>query len=561
MRTGAAAVRTWTMAGAALVAASLSWVGSGAAAEPTVRVAGGVLEGRLAPDGVRTFKGVPYARAPVGERRWKPPEAAEAWSGVRRATEAGDACMQPNAGPRGFYTDPPPRMSEDCLFLNVWAPAAAKGAPVMVYIHGGALVTGHGGSPRYDGAKLARDGVVVVTINYRLGIFGFLAHPELSAESPHRASGNYGTLDQIAALCWVQENIATFGGDPKRVTVFGQSAGAHSVYLLMATPLASGLFQKAVAQSGYLPAMFDLRRPMFGSPSAEEVGRAFATRAGAGDLAGLRAMSPEALLTAASDNPSSAMGATASPVVDGWVHPMQLYEAFEQGRQAKVPLVAGFTSGEMLSFDPGVLPAPTASASDYEARIRAAYGDDAARYLEVYPARSLAESSLAAARDAYFGWGTEQILRLHRRSGAPAWLYYFDHVYPSAEARGVGAFHSSDVPFVFGNVGPGAIAPKNWPSPPAGAEDIALSRAMMDYWVAFARTGRPAAPRRPAWPAFTDVDGAYLAFRQGRAVPATHLLPGMFEVQDAHMGRLRARGQAWVWTNTGAWAPPLAKPD
>lgn len=463
--------------------------------------------------------------------------------------------MQPNAGPRGFYTDPPPRTSEDCLYLNVWAPEAAKPAPVMVFLHGGALITGDGGSPRYDGAKLARKGVVVVTINYRLGVFGFFSHPELSAESPHKASGNYGTLDQIAALRWVQQNIKAFGGDPTRVTIFGQSAGANSVSLLMASPLASGLFQRAIAQSGYLSAIPELRRPRFGFPAAEETGLQFGRGHGSPTLADLRAMPADALLTAAADNPNNTFGMS-SPVVDGWVQPAQLFETFEAGREAKAPLIAGFASGEVWSFDPGVLPPFALDAAEYETRVRAAYGDLADEFLRTYPPTAIKESSLAAARDAYFGWGTERLLQLHARNGRGAWLYHFDHVYPSAAQRGVGAFHSSDVPFVFANVGPGAIAPKNWPAPPSRPSDIAMSDTIMDYWVEFARTGRPAPAARPAWPAFTDPRGGYLAFRDGQAVPSTDLSPGMFEVQDAHMTRLRRNGQPWTWLNIGVPALP-----
>lgn len=518
-------------------------------ADPIVRTGSGPLRGILTADGtVAVYRGVPYARAPVGNLRWAPPMPCDPWSEVRAAEEAGPACPQPNAGPQGFYTDPPPRMSEDCLYLNVWAPQDAEGAPVMVFIHGGALITGHGGSPRYDGAELARRGIVVVTINYRLGIFGFFSHPELSAESPNRTSGNYGTLDQIAALRWVQREIARFGGDPSRVTVFGQSAGAASVTLLMASPLARGLFQGAIAQSGYLGALAELRTSRFGLPAAEEAGARFGDRHNASSLAELRAMPADAVLAAAADNPNHTFGMSA-PVVDGWVQPAQIFETFEAGRQAKVPLVAGVTSGEVRSFDPGVLPTLAADRAAYEARVRAAYGDDADAFLAVYPSSDLEGSSLAAARDAYFSWGTERLLQLHAQSGQPAWLYYFDHVYPSAAERGVGAFHSCEVPFVLGNVGPGAIAPRNWPSPPGAPSDVAMSGVLMDYWSAFAKTGRPAPAGQPAWPAFTHPSGGYLAFRDGAAIPSNNLLPGAFEVHDAHMRRLRDNNLNWTWAN------------
>ena len=510
----------------------------------------GVLVGERAADGLTTsFKGVRYAEAPVGELRWRPPAPTGAWTGTREAKTYAPAAMQPTFPAEAFYATNPASMAEDCLSLNVWAPAGAKDVPVMVWIHGGNLIFGTGSLPHYDGSALASLGVVVVTINYRLGVFGYFSHPELSAESPHGASGNYGTLDQIEALRWVQDNIAAFGGDPGRVTIFGQSAGGLSVTHLMASPLARGLFHRAIAQSVYLPGIPELKAAALGVPSAEAVGQAFGERAGASTLVALRALGAEALLGAMLMN-----GFDTEAVVDGWVQPRQIFETFAAGEEARVPLIIGFTRDETRSFDgQGFLPAPPASAEDYEALVRRIYGSLRERYLAQYPSSDPVGGMYAAVRDGFYGHSVLQIAADHTRAGAPTYVYSFEHVYPSTVARKLGAFHSVDVPFAFGNVGPGAGAPVNWPRPvPDRAEDMAVSQAIMAYWTSFAREGRPESPGLPAWDRIEQPSGRYMAFRDGRAVPSEHLAPGMYALNSDIIAMKRGRGLPWWrWENLG----------
>lgn len=525
--------------------------------EPEARatIQSGALQGTLTADGmIEVFRGIPYAAPPVGDLRWKPPVSIGGWDGVRAATGAGPACMQPIGAPEGFYTIEQPHMSEDCLYLNVWAPKNADDAPVLVWIHGGALINGASTDPWYDGARLAAKGVVVVTINYRLNVFGFFSHPGLSAESPQNASGNQGTLDQIAALEWVRDNIEAFGGDPDRVTIIGESAGGLSTVLLMASPLAEGLFHGAIAQSVYIPAMPALQAPYLDLPPAERSGMAFGEKLGASRIDELRALPAEKLLAAAFDPTTSPGNPTA--VVDGWVQVSQLFETFETGRQAKVPFVAGFNSGELRAQDPGALPPFPATSEAYTAHVKAAYSELASEFLRLYPAQTPSDSSYAAARDANYGWAVERLIRSHRNVTPNVWMYYFDHVYPSAAERGLGAFHASDIFFNFGLVGEDTVVPKNFPSPPDRASDRDMAETIMDYWVAFAGTGRPEVATRPVWKPFDLEQKSYLILRDGVGVPARDLLPGMYELQDAHIQRLRAGGKQWTWANTGIAAPP-----
>tara|TARA_B110001454_G_scaffold189118_1_gene187534 strand:- start:2652 stop:4244 length:1593 start_codon:yes stop_codon:yes gene_type:complete len=503
---------------------------------------------------VHVFKGIPFARPPLGALRWQPPQPVVPWDGIRLAKEAGPACVQTATPPQAFYTVDQSLMSEDCLYLNIWAPEDAAGLPVMVWIHGGALIWGAGSDPWYDGTALAEKGVVVVSFNYRLGILGYFSHPELSAESPHCASGNYGTLDQIAALQWVQRNIAAFGGDPQRVTLFGESAGALSITHLMASPLATGLFHGAIAQSAYLPAMPELRSKRF-YPSAESTGAKFGEDHDAPTLADLRAMPAEDLIEASATSYGNVGGAMA--VVDGWVQHRQIFETFEQGLQAKVPFIASFNSGEQRALDPGTLPPFPSDPVDFETRIKEAYGDLAPEFLRLYPASSVTDSSYDAVRDAYYGWAVEHILRHHSAITPSTWMYYFDHIYPSANERGLGAFHASDIFFTFGQIGPDTQVPPNWPSPAQGPDDVRMARTMMDYFVAFAATGKPDVAEYPLWPRFDRPGQACLVFRDGEALPSTHILPGMFELFDAHFARMRKAGVAWTWENMGTAAVPI----
>ena len=508
----------------------------------------GALQGSI-DGGLRVFKGVPYAAAPVGANRWKPPQPAPRWEGVRPATGFGPACIQPTRGQPNLYSVDLGPTSEDCLTLNVWAPAKAEKTPVLVWIHGGALVSGSSKEPLYDGARLAGRGVVVVSINYRLGVFGYLAHPELSAESIKGVSGNYGLLDQIEALKWVQANIAAFGGDPANVTIAGESAGGLSVMYLMASPLAKGLFAKAIAQSAYMISTPELKRAAHGAPAAEQAGLALGAALKAPSIADLRGLPAQALSDASAKVGFSPFGA-----VDGLVLPAQLIEVFDKGRQANVPILAGFNSGEIRSLLILAPPEP-ASPAAYEATIRERYGDLADDFLRLYPKSDMRESILATSRDALYGWTAERLARSQTALGQASYLYLFDHGYPAMDALGLHAFHASELPYVFGNRD---RTPPLWPRLPKTSDEAALSDAMVDYWTSFARDGRPAAAKAPAWPAYTP-GGAYVRFTDKPRVE-NNLMPGMFTLNEAVVCRRHAQGSlAWNW-NVGLASPVLPPP-
>jgi para-nitrobenzyl esterase len=504
-------------------------------AAPVIDAPAGKLEG-LSDNGLVIFKGVPFATPPVGELRWKPPVEMPRWAGVKTATSYGNACMQPHGTTSStsmYVTDPGP-VSEDCLTLNIWAPAKIKNAPVMFWIHGGSLTGGSHHYPLFDGAKLAARGVVVVSINYRLGVFGYLAHPGLSAESPLGISGNYGLLDQIEALKWVKRNIPAFGGDPANVTIFGQSAGALSVTYLMASPMARGLFAKAIAQSAYMFSTPELKAAKFGSISAEQYGTNLTTALKVPDIAALRAMDAETLLAG-----SIKAGYPTIGTIDGQVLPRQIVEVFDRGEQAKVPLIAGFTSGEVRSL-PILLPPP---AADYEAVVRERYLDLADDYLRLYPKDNVQESTLAAIRDVVFEWPTEKMVRSQTALGEPAYLYFWDHGYPAAYAAGLHAAHSGEIPYVFGSF---HLLPRYWPKMPDTAEEHGLSDAVIGYWTSFAKTGKPQADKAPAWSVY-GTNAAYMNFQEVPK-PSTHLLPGAYELNERAFCRRHASGdQPWNW--------------
>ncbi|MBI1198591.1 MAG: carboxylesterase family protein [Phenylobacterium sp.] len=535
------------------VLAAVSWIwaaatalGAGAAPAPRVTIDQGALRGAVTADGVEAFKGVPYARPPVGPDRWRPPKPAAAWRGVRDATAFGPGCVQPSLPADSLYADPPPRMSEDCLSLNVWRPKDARKAPVMVWIHGGSQTFGYTGSPLYDGATLAARGVVVVTVNYRLGVLGYLAHPELSAESPRGVSGNYGLLDQIEALRWVRRNIAAFGGDPTNVTIFGESAGAMSVVQMLASPLARGLFQRAIAESGGMPTLPELKAAAHGLPSAEGMGLAVAAAAKADGLAALRAMDPETLTKAA-----YAAHYQVWSTVDGWVLKRQTVDTFDRGEQARVPTLAGFNGDEIRALFK--VPVPP-DARTYEAAIRGRYGDLAEAFLRLYPASDLDSSTQDAMRDGTFGWGMVRLAAKQAAAGVPAYLYVFRHTYPAAAPYG--AFHGIEVPYVFGRVG--KQVPAAWPAAPDTPAERDLQGAMLDYWTQFARDGAPGASRGVAWPRFGPGREA-LEFDAG-PVSIADALRGAYPLHEEAMCRRRAAGdQSWI-VNTGAGSLPLPPP-
>lgn len=486
------------IAGAAL---ALSLAASAQAAE-TVRVAQGVLHGETT-GSVTSFKGIPFAAPPVGELRWRPPAAPAAWTGVREARTFGPACMQMRAPQPGA---PPMAQSEDCLYLNVWAPASAKPGrklPVMVWIHGGSFTGGAGSIPVYDGSHFAERGVVLVTANYRLGRLGFFAHPALTAEAPGGPLGNYGIMDNIAALEWVKANIAAFGGDPSNVTAFGESAGGILVNFLMTAPEAKGLFQKAISQSGFgrspgVPIRGEAAR------TGEKIGTTYAASvgiAGAGPAAAkaLRALSAEQLSV-----PAGGIGAPGQPgpMVDGVVIPEPPPEAFAKGHEAKVPYIAGGNSWEASLF-PQTAREPEltlARLGPARAQFLAAYGGDPAGV-----AQDVTTESTVIEPDRH-------LARLHTANGQKAWTYYFSYV-PAAERTQVrGTSHGGEIPYVFDNLRdePATFGGRTLPA--ATPDDRKVADAVIAYWVAFARRSDPGAAGGTAWPAYSTANDAALEF-------------------------------------------------
>lgn len=512
---------------------------------PVVNAPAGSLRGEMSGD-IAVYRGIPYARPPVGELRWRPPLQLPRWRGVRDATQFGAACVQPPSSETSIYYSTFPVMSEDCLFLNVWAPPHAQNAPVLVWIHGGSLVSGAGSSAYYDGARLAERGIMVVSINYRLGALGYLAHPALSAESRRNISGNYGLMDQIEALRWIHRNIAAFGGNPQNVTISGESAGALSVMYLMAAPDARGLFQRAIAQSAYMISMPELRNSTFSDmPAAEAVGVWLAGQLGATDLAGLRSMSAEAITMGAARNGYFPLGN-----IDGRTLRRQLTDVFDRGEQAPVPILAGFNDGEIRSLR-FLLPPPPADGDAYTREIRTRYGDLADAFLARYPADNVPESMLATTRDAMYGWTAERLAAKQTALGAPSFLYYFNHGYPAADEAGLHAFHAAEIPYVFGTT---ASTPPRWPAVPQTPSEHRLSDAMLSYWASFARDGVPRADGEEDWRPY-DQARTYMAFedvphvRQGP--------PNGYEIHEAVVCRRRAHGgMSWNW-NVGVISPPL----
>jgi para-nitrobenzyl esterase len=517
-----------------------------AMAQPVVDAPSGSVQGKAEGD-IRVFKGIPYAQPPVKALRWRPPVALPRWNGVKTTTEFGPACIQPTVKTPNLYSpDVPLPSSEDCLTLNIWAPANAKKAPVFFWIHGGALVSGSSREPMYDGQKMAERGVIVVSINYRLGVLGWLAHAGLSAESAQKVSGNYGLLDQIAALQWVRHNIAAFGGDTANVTIAGESAGALSVLYLLESPLARGLYAKAISQSGYMIAMPELKKSVYGAPSGEAAGQMLGGALQAPDVASLRAIDPQAL----TDN-AAKLGFGPWGVVDGLVLPQQMTEAFDQGKQAPVPLMAGFNQGEIRSLMM-LAPKAPATAAEYEAKIREQYGDLADGFLKLYPAADYKESIIANTRDALYGWTSERMALKQTAIGQPAYLYMFDHGYPAADSAGLHAFHASELPYVFGTFDQ---TPPRWPKIPEGAGERALSDAMRDYWTSFAKDGVPRAANAATWPAYGKAAN-YMHFADAPHA-AAGLMPGMYALHETAMCRRKAAKTAWNW-NTGLYSPKLA---
>jgi para-nitrobenzyl esterase len=478
-------------------------------AAPHVQLAQGALVGTLQ-HGARAFLGIPYAEPPVGQLRWRAPVAAKGWRGARDASRFGANCVQGAPVPFGPWTAEfliDPAMSEDCLFLNVWAPpqAAAQPLPVLVWIHGGGFGSGSGSIPIYSGASLASQGIVVVTVNYRVGIFGFLAHPELAAQSPQHVSGNYGLLDIIESLRWVQANIARFGGDPARVTIAGQSAGAAAVHDLVASPLARGLFARGIAESGS-----GMGLSSSGLAEAQQQGATAARAAGAASLAALRAMT--AAQVQAMQQASGAPPLRLGPVVDGYV--LQGDPGRGDGPIANpVPILTGFNADEGRSMGPQQV-----SVQDFESMVRARYGDFATRLLALYPHADDAqakESFYLLARDRYMVSQTLWSIARSKARPEPLYTYLFDHVLPGPEATRFGSFHTAEVPYVFGVLDQGGR--------PFVDADRAVSAQLQGYWLGFVRTGDPNGPGLARWERFTEASGKLMELgdHPGPAWPAS----------------------------------------
>jgi para-nitrobenzyl esterase len=476
---------------------------SAADSAPGVAVTGGWIRGSYWDQGA-VFKGIPFAQAPVGELRWRPPLPAKPWSDVRDALAFGPPCAQ-NSGGRILE-----RSQEDCLYLNVWTPErpAKSPLPVMVWFHGGGNYGGTASSANFDGQSLARHGVVLVTFNYRLTIFGFLAHPELTRESPHHSSGNYGLLDQIAALQWVQANIDRFGGDPANVTIFGQSAGAVDANVLMTSPLARGLFQRVIAESGTVT-----RNPDAVSMSMTALGNLMPVKNGpvtysdaatlaeaeqAGEKFGasvkdLRAQ-PAAELLKLTAAPRMSIGPANGVVVDGWVFPKSPAEVFVKGEEQRVALLIGNNARERTP--------PQATPDDLKKAMEAMYGPLAPRALELY---------LPGDDPLYGGQGAQWVVDAlyrcpvvaqvawHTAAGNASYEYQYDHAAPGREA--LGAVHGAEVSYVFGALGANA-----------SAVDRDISAALETYWTNFAKTGNPNGAGLPHWPGFDVKARGYLEF-------------------------------------------------
>jgi len=453
------------------------------------KTADGMLEGVVSPDGkVRTFKGVPFAAPPVGDLRWKAPQPVTPWTGVRNAVDFGARCMQGNIYSDMIFHDAGP--SEDCLYLNLWMPAnpPSNKLPVMVWIYGGGYQAGATSEGRQDGGNLAKHGVIVVSMNYRLGIFGFFSHPDLAKESGHDSAGNYGLLDQLAALQWVKKNIATFGGDPDNVTIFGESAGSFSVSALVASPLAKGLFQRAIGESGAYLSNGTL--PMKPLAESEKADLSFAKSAlGSDSLAELRAKPASEILDAALKDKSLFF----SPNVDGYFLPQDVISIFAAGKQSIVPTLGGWNRDEqsyhsILHDDP-----PTAE--NFRKHLNELYGANAARVAKLYSGANETEIKRAAqdlAGDRFIAFGTWKWLEMTAKTAkVPVYRYEFDQALPFPEPS---TPHASEIEYVFQ-----MLSTRDLPWRP---EDHKVSDTMAAYWTNFAKSGNPNGEGLPQWPRY-----------------------------------------------------------
>ena len=483
-----------------------------------VKVEGGTLDGSTGTDSsIRVFRGVPFAAPPVGRLRWQPPQPVQPWSDVRSAAAFGARCMQTKVFDDIIFRSQ--SMSEDCLYLTVWTPAksANERLPVYVWFHGGGFAAGSGDEPRYDGESFAKRGIVVVNANYRLGVFGFFAHPELTAESPHKASGNYGLLDQAAALRWVRDNIKAFGGDPARVTVGGESAGSLSVSALMASPLSCDLFQQGVGESGAFFGRVGGREP-FSLAEGEKQGAAFGEANGAKSLGELRAKAADELLRAASKR-ENAMAFW--PIVDGYFLPASVPSIFAEGKQSQIPLLAGWNADEIRMAVMMAKEKP--NAKNFPEQLQKQFGDQTAAALKLYPASTDQEALRAAgdlASDQFIVFGTWKWLDVQAKTGKPVYRFRFDRTVPIPEAmkmtglKSLGSPHAAELEYVFVTL---ESKKADWQP-----DDKKVAETMNAYWANFIKTGSPNGPGLAEWPNFTKTHEVMHIDTTSRALPEEH---------------------------------------
>ena len=544
--------------------------GCGSEPSATVATVSGPVRGLISDD-TSLYRGIPYAAPPLDDLRWRRPAPAAAWTDVLDTTETGPACWQEvesnnaeflerltrGAGMGGFTRwmlgtfaqFVIPDVSEDCLTLNVASPLGAEGLPVMFWIHGGGHQFGSGGGP-YESTSLAAKGVVLVSLNYRLGLYGYLAHPELAAEDPDGSTGNYGTLDQIAALEWVRDNIAAFGGDPDNVTIFGESAGGHSVGQLMASPLAHGLFHRAIAQSGTGFQQFQDIDEAHERMSGFEGGRRLAQLAGVSgehEILALRKMSTDELREVAADE---ALVETLHPQVDGYVLPQATAVAFASGLQAAVPLVVGSNADEgSILYGFGMSPVdgrgsdnePPETVAEWDAMLDDKFGDNAEAVGVHYPVDrdvDVRHAGEVLMGDAWFGRHAFYMAQAHSEAGHPTYLYFYERRPPSDEQT-IGASHALEISHVFGGLIPG------WPW---DERDDELQAEMQGYWATFAASGDPNTVGLPAWPGFNDLEAQELGIgheaTQGRRVTREDRYRAMWGELNARIARTSAASAA-----------------
>ena len=503
--------------------------GLGIAQQPEpVRVEGGLVQGTLE-DGLTVYRGIPFAEPPIGDLRWRAPQPVTKWDGIKQTTKFAPGPIQGG--------NPPSGKSEDCLYLNVWTPAksASDHIPVLVWIYGGGFGAGATSERNYSGENLAKKGVVLVSIAYRVGQLGFLAHPELTAESSNHSSGNYGLLDMIAGLQWIQKNISVFGGDTDKVTIFGESAGGIAVSMLCASPLAKGLFHGAISQSG---GSFGPPRPttfpgenLKRLADAERSGQEYVKSAGVSSIAELRKIAADRL-------PSGRNLGMSWPIIDGWVIPDDQYKLYEAGKFNDTPILVGYNSDEGATFS------PPRTSEDYIASVKSRYGPFAESLLKAYPAGEGTPPKTARdlTRDAAFGWHTWIWARLQAKIGkSKVFYYYFDQhaEYPEGSPQADrGAPHGADVPYVFQHL--------NTSSPRTTKSDLEISEAMATYWTNFAKRGNPNGEGVPEWPAFSDANPVVMYFGQTPHTGSVPSAESLKSLDEYFAWRRTPEGDAWA---------------